>query len=121
MCVAGERVFGSEQWLPVRMWTVRWRRAVCTNLRIDQPVWSSTNRDTASAANNGGSSSIVAEDVPGSSGRGACGQGPATQAQVLEGRRLVGLVEGTDVGTGRDDLVDAVEHVVGEGDVQAGK
>ena len=34
---------------------------------------------------------------------------------------MIGLVESTDVGAGRDDLVDAVEHVVGEGDVQAGK
>ena len=34
---------------------------------------------------------------------------------------MIGLVERTDVGAGRHDLVDAVEHVVGEGDVNAGK
>ena len=34
---------------------------------------------------------------------------------------MVGLVEGADVGAGRDDLVDPVEDVVGEGDVQAGE
>jgi hypothetical protein len=55
------------------------------------------------------------------SGRGAGGRGAAAQARVLQGWGLVGLVEGADVGAGRDDLVDAVEDVVGEGDVQAGE
>ena len=41
-------------------------------------------------------------------------EGAAAQARVLQGRGLVGLVEGADVGAGRDDLVDAVEDVVGE-------
>jgi hypothetical protein len=44
-----------------------------------------------------------------------------TQARVFEGRRLVGLVESTNVGAGRDGLIDTVEHVVGEADVQAGE
>ncbi len=44
------------------------------------------------------------------SGGGGAGWGAA-------GLGLVGLVEGAHVGAGRDDLVDAVEDVVGEGDV----
>src|ERR1700734_1926362 len=55
------------------------------------------------------------------SGCGAFGREAAAQPRVRQGRGLVGLVEGADVGAGRDDLVDAVEDVVGEGDVQAGE
>jgi hypothetical protein len=33
-----------------RIWMVRYRRAVLTNMRIDQPVWRSIQRLTASAA-----------------------------------------------------------------------
>ena len=47
---------------------------------------------------------------------GGGGAGPGSPGLGLEG-----LVEGADVGAGRDDLVDAVEDVVGEGDVQAGE
>src|SRR2546429_3915123 len=37
--------------VPAWIWMVRWRRAVRTNLRIDQPVRCSIQRETASAAN----------------------------------------------------------------------
>src|SRR5688572_814403 len=52
---------------------------------------------------------------------GARGEGPAPEAGILDGGWLVGLVERADVGAGRHDLVDPVEHVVGEGHVQAGE
>ena len=55
------------------------------------------------------------------SGCGAFGLGAAAQVRVRQGWGLEGLVEGADVGAGRDDLVDAVEDVVGQGDVQAGR
>ena len=47
--------------------------------------------------------------------------GAAAQARVLQGGWLVGLVEGADVGAGRDDFVDPVEDVVGEDDIQPGE
>jgi hypothetical protein len=41
--------------------------------------------------------------------------------RVLDRRWHVGLVERADVGAGRDDLVDPVEDLVGQGDVDAGQ
>jgi len=38
-------------WSPAWISMVRYRRAVFTNLRIDQPVWCSIQRLTARAAN----------------------------------------------------------------------
>src|SRR4051795_10215274 len=55
------------------------------------------------------------------SGGGAFFDGATAQARVLDRGRLVGHVECADVGAGRDDLVDAVEDVVGEADVDAGE
>jgi hypothetical protein len=55
------------------------------------------------------------------SGCGAFGLGAAAQVRVRQGWGLEGLVEAADVGARRDDLVDAVEDVVGQGDVQAGR
>ena len=48
------------------------------------------------------------------SGGGAFTGGPAAEGRLLEGRGQVGHVEGTDIGTGRDDLVDPVEDLVGD-------
>ena len=53
--------------------------------------------------------------------RGAFLTGSAAKLQALHGRRLVGLVEGANVGAGRDNLIDTVEDLVGERDVDAGE
>ena len=55
------------------------------------------------------------------SGGGAFLTGSAAKLQALHGRRLVGLVEGANVGAGRDNLIDTVEDLVGERDVDAGE
>ena len=55
------------------------------------------------------------------SGSGAFLDGSAAEARALEGRGQVGLIERADVGARRDDLVDPVEDLVGEGDVEAGE
>lgn len=49
------------------------------------------------------------------------GAGAAAQGGGFQGGRKVVLVEGADVGTRRDDLVDAVQYVVAEDDVEAGE
>ncbi len=43
----------------------------------------------------------------------------AAQFGALEGWRLVGHIERAGVGAGRHDRVDSVQHVVGEGDIDA--
>jgi hypothetical protein len=56
-----------------------------------------------------------------SSGRwlsgGALAERAAAQLRPLDRRRHVCLVEGADVGSGRDDLIDPVEDIVGKDDV----
>lgn len=49
------------------------------------------------------------------------GPGAAAQGGGFQGGRQAVLVEGADVGARRDDLVDAVQHVVAEDDVEAGE
>src|ERR1700722_141455 len=49
---------------------------------------------------------------------GALAERAAAQFRLLDLRRHVCLVEGTDVGSGRDDLIDPVEDIVGKDDVQ---
>ena len=50
------------------------------------------------------------------SGGGALAERATAQFRLLN-RRDVGLVEGADVGSGRDDLIDPVEDIVGKDDV----
>lgn len=59
--------------------------------------------------------------MSGTSGRRAFGPGAAAQGGGFQGGRQAVLVEGADVGTRRDDLVDAVQYVVAEDDVEAGE
>jgi len=51
------------------------------------------------------------------SGGRAFAQWATAQLRLVERWRHVRLVEGADVGSGRDDLIDAVEDIVGEYDV----
>ena len=48
---------------------------------------------------------------------GALAEGAAAQFRLLDRRRHVGLVEGADAGSGRDDLIDPVEYIVGKDDL----
>ena len=52
---------------------------------------------------------------------GALAERAAAQSDLLDRRRHVGLVEGPDVGAGRDDLIDPVEDIVGKDDVDPGE
>jgi hypothetical protein len=50
------------------------------------------------------------------SGGGALAERATAQFRLLDCRRHVCLVEGADVGSGRDDLIDPVEDIVGKDD-----
>jgi hypothetical protein len=54
------------------------------------------------------------------SGGGAFVEWASAQSGLLDRWWYVDLVEGADVGSGRHDLVDAVEDVVGQSDVHSG-
>lgn len=57
---------------------------------------------------------------PGPQAAARSARGRRRRGGGFQGGRQVVLVEGADVGTRRDDLVDAVQYVVTEDDVEAG-